>query len=101
MKNDLVGQEFFWRYNWGGGGNQWAVRAGEVQDMVIDKRFTDSAAGTEEIHVLTTLFNGATKVRGMLVFQYKKYDQGWSFRSVEPRDGGPGKSFSFEILPIQ
>lgn len=98
IKADLVGKQFFWNYRWGSGGQKWAVREGHIQDLVVDKRLTDSSSGTDEIHALTTLSDGALIVRGIIVFQYKKFDQGWALLSVEPRDGGPGESFSFEVL---
>jgi hypothetical protein len=96
-KRDLVGQRFFYRYQWGTGGSYWTVMQGSVQALVIQQRFTDKNAKTDELHALVTLEGDAQTIRGVLVFHYKLYDQGWKLSSVVPEEQGEGKSFSFEI----
>jgi len=100
-KQDVVGQQFYYRYQWGEGGKEWTVKPGQVEDLVIQERFTDRDAQTDELHARVTLKDDAQTVRGVLVLRYKQFEQGWKLESVEPRDGGPGKSFSFDITKNQ
>jgi hypothetical protein len=101
-KQDLVGQQFFYRYQRGSGGTEWTVKPGEVQDLVIQQRLTDKDAKTDELHALVTLTDGAQTIRGVLVLRYKLFEQGWKLQSVEAQDRGRGDvSFSFEITKNQ
>lgn len=61
----------------------------QVQDLVIQQRFTDKDAKTEELQVLVTatfvtLKDGEEKLpmRGVLVLNYKHFEQGWKLQSV-------------------
>lgn len=53
-----------------------------VKEIAIQRRFTDKKAGTDEIYALATLDDSTTTIKGILVLDYKKYDQGWKLESV-------------------
>lgn len=74
LKGDLVGQTFETDI---AQRREWTVAAGEVKELVLDQRFTDKKAGTDEVHVSVTLNDGVATAKGKLTLGYKKYDQGW------------------------
>jgi hypothetical protein len=75
-----------------GHGRGWCVKPGEVRDLVIQQRFTDKDAKTEELHALVTLTQApTTTIRGVVVLGYKHFEQGWRLQWAKPN-----ASYSFE-----
>ena len=86
IKRDLVGQQFFYKYRMGEGGQRWTVRPNEVRNLRIINRFTDSKTGTDEVNVFATISNGQKTIEGALVLSYKRYEQGWRLERVQAKD---------------
>lgn len=91
IRRDLVGVTFFYEYGVGGG-RRWTVMDEEINGLSIKDRLTDSKGGTEEVHVsLALLDTKATPhvmIQGVLVMDYRKFDQGWRLQGVWPQAGG-------------
>ena len=78
IKRDLVGQLIQ------AGGIRWRVADSELKGFVVQQRFTDKKANTDEVHAGVTLDDSTTTIKGVLVLSYKKYEQGWKIESVKP-----------------
>jgi hypothetical protein len=91
VKQDLVGKEvrIITSSVFGLPDMTWMTIA-QVQDLVIQQRFTDKAAKTDELHALVTVTfvtltrrEESSPRRGGLVIGYKQFDQGWKLQSVK------------------
>lgn len=79
VKKDLVGQSFDFR------DDRYKVKV--VQDVVIQERFSDKDAKTEDLFALVNLTGeglvGDVKTfQAVLVVRYKHFEQGWKVQSV-------------------
>lgn len=90
VKQDLVGKEvrITTKSVFGLPDMTWMTVA-RVQDLVIQQRFTDKAAKTDELHALVTVTfvtlarkEEGSPMRGGLVIGYKQFEQGWKLQSV-------------------
>jgi hypothetical protein len=102
IEKDLIGQSFFYKYDWGFGGQKWRVEPFQFAygPTRIIRRFTDARVGTDEVYAEIALRDGTRSIKGVLVLSYKKYDQGWKLESVKAEQEKPGESFSLEIEPL-
>jgi len=81
VKKDLVGQSFI--------AGEITYTVTEVQDLAIQRRFTDKEAKTDEVHTLITASVFRWKqdwrftARGVLIVHYKHFEQGWKLQSVD------------------
>ena len=79
LKKDLVGQSLPTDIPQR---RSWVCTVGEVKELVIQQRFTDKKANTDEVHVSVTLSDGKGTAKGDIVMAYKKYEQGWKLEGV-------------------
>lgn len=61
---------------------KWDVKDGDIKEIVIQQRFTNRKAGTDEVHALVTLDDSTTVIKGVLVLGYEAFDQGWRLQSI-------------------
>lgn len=102
LRRDLVGREFFYVFDWkSAAGQKWAVKEGEVKELVVRKGTSRDSGKAYEVPAYVTLSDGKRTIRGVLVFRYSRADNGWKLSLVSPRDGRPGKSFSFDVLALE